>query len=345
MRVLRVLSLMLCSVLFLGTLSAAAASITLQWDANTEPDIAGYILEYGTTSGVYDNRVDVGRTTTATVSLNPGKYYFVVLAYSPGGTSDPSNELVVTVPGTNPVIAIDTPGDHATLTTAFEVGGWAADLGALSGTGVDGVLFYVFPSDGAAPGVFIGQGSYGWPRPDVGALFGSAFTNSGFHFTITGLGPGAYMLGVYARSTVTGAFNIVKTLHFTVSATALMSIDAPGAEATLTGDGFTVAGWAMDRSVESTSPSGTGVDALHVYAFPNPGSGQPAIFLGLATLGVARPDVGGIYGSRYGHSGYTLDVSRSAIGLAPGVYNIAVIAHSAVSNTFNNVAVIRVTLQ
>jgi hypothetical protein len=345
MRVLRVLSFAVCSLLILGILPAAAASVTLQWDANPEPDISGYIVQYGTRTGVYDNRVDVGRTTTATLSLNAGKYYFVVVAYSPGGTSGPSTEISATIGFSNPVLAIDTPAPGATLTSAFEVGGWAADFGAPAGTGVDALQFYVFPSDGAAPGVFIGQGSYGWSRPDVGAMFGSAFTNSGFHFTITGLGPGAYVLGAYARSTVTGAFSIVQTQHFTVSATALMSIDTPVAEATLTGSGFTVGGWAMDRSVQNTALSGTGVDALHVYAYPNPGSGQPAIFLGLATLGVARPDVGAVYGSRYGHSGYTIDISRSAAGLAPGVYNIAVIAHSAVSNTFNNVAVLRVTLQ
>jgi len=38
-------------------------------------------------------------------------------------------------------------------------------------------------------------------------------------------------------------------------------------------------------------------------------------------------------------------VSRAALGLAPGAYNIAVIAHSAVTGTFNNLAVVRVTLQ
>ena len=336
----------LCSLLLLGALPAAAATVTLQWDANAEPDVTGYIVQYGTRSRMYDTRIDVGNRTTATVSLTPGTYYIAVSAYSPGGTSDPSAEVSTTITGTsNPMLVIDTPAPAATLTSAFEVGGWAVDLGAGVGTGVDAVQFYVFPSDGAAPGVYIGQASYGWPRGDVGVLFGAPFTNSGYHFTITGLGPGAYLLGVYARSTVTGAFSIVRTQHFTVSATALMSVDAPGAEAAIAGDAFTVAGWAMDRSVEATGASGTGVDTLHVYAIPNPGSGQPAIFLGVAAIGVARPDVAAFYGARYGSAGYTLSVSRAAIGLAPGVYDIVAIAHSAVSGTFNNVALVRVTLQ
>ena len=217
-----------------------------------------------------------------------------------------SARITVTPPVSKPFISVDTPAAGATVTSAFEVGGWALDAGAPSGTGVDAVHFYVFPNDGASPGVFIGIGSYGLSRPDVGAIFGSRFTNSGYHFTITGLGPGAYLLGVYARSTVTGTFSIVRTLHFTVSATPLMSIDTPAAEATITTPTFNVAGWSIDRAVESTAQSGTGVDTLHVYAYPNPGSGQAPIFLGVATVGFARPDVAAVYGSRYANAGYTL---------------------------------------
>ena len=162
---------------------------------------------------------------------------------------------------------------------------------------------------------------------------------------MSGLGPGAYLLGVYARSTVTDSFTIVRTLHVTVSATTLMSIDLPSPEATIADAGFAVAGWAIDRSIEATSQSGTGVDALHVYAYPTPGRGAPPIFLGFARLGAARPDVAAAYGARYGDSGYELIVDRAALGLVPGVYNIAVHAHSTVSGTFTSVAVVRVTLQ
>jgi hypothetical protein len=335
------------AVLLLGFAgSAAAASITLQWDANTEPDITGYIVSYGTRSGVYDHQLDVGKTTTAVISLaSTGSYYFVVYAYSPQGMSDPSQEVSTAILPTNPFLAIDTPSPSATTTSAFEVGGWALDAGAGSGTGVDTVVFYVFPNAGAAPGVYIGQGSYGWSRADVGAIFGSRFTNSGYHFTITGLGPGAYLLGVYAHSTVTGSYSIVRTSPFNVSSTALMSIDVPGAEAVVTSPTFAVSGWSLDRQVESTAQAGTGVDMLHVYAYPSPGSGLPPIFLGVATTGIARPDLAAIFGPRYSAPGYTLQVGRAALGLAPGVYNIVVHSHSTVTGAFNNVALVRVTLQ
>src|SRR5207247_5511321 len=93
----------------------------------------------------------------------------------------------LTVTTSSPFIAVDTPQSGQVLTSAFEVGGWTLDAAAASGTGVDAVHFYVFPDDGASPGVFVGQGSYGSARGDVAAVFGSRFTNCGFHFTITGL--------------------------------------------------------------------------------------------------------------------------------------------------------------
>jgi hypothetical protein len=347
----RRVALLVCALVLVGSARiAAAATVTLQWDANTEPDISGYLVLYGTRSGVYDTRIDVGKTTAATLTINApatATYYFVVAAYSPGGTSDPSAEVLTTIYSStsNVLITVDAPAPNATLTSAFEIGGWALDLGAQSSSGVDAVQFYVFPNDGAAPGVFVGQGSYGSARADVGAAYGSQFTNSGYHFTITGLGPGKFMLGVYARSTVTGGFSAVKTQRFTVSSTALMSIDSPGPETTITAQTFSVSGWAIDRSVEATAIAGTGVDFLHVYAYPNPGSGQAPIFLGTATPGIARSDVAGFYGSRYVNCGYTLNVNRSAAGLAPGVYSIVVHAHSTAAGAFNNSAVVRVTLQ
>lgn len=274
---------------------------------------------------------------------------YTILAYAHNALTQQfdvvkSATIQLQAPVSQPFIAVDTPQPSQVVTSAFEIGGWALDSGAPTGSGVDAVHFYVFPNDGASPGVFMGSGSYGLSRPDVGAIFGSRFTDSGYHFTITGLGSGAYVLGVYARSTVTGSFSIVRTLRFTVSATALMSIDTPGAEATITTPTFGVSGWSIDRTVESTAQSGSGVDTLHVYAYPNPGSGQAPIFLGVATVGIARPDIGATFGSRYANAGYTLGIDRAALGLAPGVYNLVVHSHSTVTGSFNNVALVRVKL-
>jgi hypothetical protein len=74
---------------------------TLSWNPNSEADLAGYLVCYGTTSGVYDFTVDVGLTATPTpaVTLTSfqvyGLLFFVVKAYDnavPPNVSDPSNE-------------------------------------------------------------------------------------------------------------------------------------------------------------------------------------------------------------------------------------------------------------
>ncbi len=77
-------------------LLSAATVIRLAWDPNTEPDLAGYHLKYGTTSGIYQQTIDVGNVTSYDVrDLAANQtYYFVVLAYDlAGNESPPSNEV------------------------------------------------------------------------------------------------------------------------------------------------------------------------------------------------------------------------------------------------------------
>lgn len=61
----------------------AASALTLAWDPNGEPDLAGYKVYYGTQSGIYDFVVDVGNVTHFTVNdlERDTRYYFAVTAY------------------------------------------------------------------------------------------------------------------------------------------------------------------------------------------------------------------------------------------------------------------------
>jgi hypothetical protein len=73
----------------------------LAWDANVEPDIAGYRLYYGTVSGEYTEMVDVGTSTTASLPSLPvgATYFFAVTAYNADGLeSQFSNEASFTQP-------------------------------------------------------------------------------------------------------------------------------------------------------------------------------------------------------------------------------------------------------
>ena len=54
-------------ILLLCAARAESASLTLQWDSSTSSDIAGYLLSWGTRSGVYDHAMDVGNQTTQVV--------------------------------------------------------------------------------------------------------------------------------------------------------------------------------------------------------------------------------------------------------------------------------------
>jgi hypothetical protein len=78
-----------------------AASVTLAWDANSESDLGGYKIHYGTASKNYQYSVDVGKSTGCTISnLQEAKtYYFAATAYDTGNNeSDFSAELAYTIP-------------------------------------------------------------------------------------------------------------------------------------------------------------------------------------------------------------------------------------------------------
>jgi hypothetical protein len=108
----------------------AEKSVTLAWDPSPTPTVVGYTVQYGTNSGQYSEFLLLGIETTATVpELREGvTYYFVVTAHTEEGLeSDPSNELVYTVPdGTIPYLPptlslipdmiIDEDSGHQTVT-------------------------------------------------------------------------------------------------------------------------------------------------------------------------------------------------------------------------------------
>ena len=81
---------------------------------------------------------------------------------------------------------------------------------------------------------------------------------------------------------------------------------------------FIIGGWAIDPA----GTSNTGIDLVQVWAYPNPGSGEPAVFVGTAAYGGDRSDVAAAFGSQFRYSVYNL----RAAGLAPKTYMLAVFA-------------------
>jgi hypothetical protein len=234
-------------------------------------------------------------------------------------------------PAPQPAMTIDTPTTGA-VAEPFFLSGWALDRGSVSGTGIDAVHVWAYPSSGAPP-VFVGAAALGEQRDDVGTAFGSQFNSSGYCLTVAGLAAGTYTLVASAHSSVSGTFSTSRSVSLTVSPPSpLMSVDTPASGTQVSGS-FAIAGWAIDRA----AVTGPGVDAVHVWAFPV--SGSSPVFLGEASYAGARPDVGAAFGAQFTNSAYYLGAQ-----LPSGTYDIAVYAHSAVSATFNQYRAFRVTV-
>ncbi|HWW83918.1 MAG TPA: LamG-like jellyroll fold domain-containing protein, partial [Vicinamibacterales bacterium] len=146
--------------------------VTATWNANAESDIAGYVLSYGTQSGVYSTSVDVGNVTGWQGAVTSGvRYYFAVKAYNtslqyspyspevvfdvPTGSAMPSvtvsanqtsaakpavslsvaasNTVVAPAPIIDPALAAFWPLDDGVGTTAFDASGGGRNGTLLSG--------------------------------------------------------------------------------------------------------------------------------------------------------------------------------------------------------------------
>jgi hypothetical protein len=70
--------------------------ITLAWDFNTEPDVAGYKLYFGNSSQNYTQVIDVGMTDQFTIKdlIEGTVFFFALTAYNQKGVeSSFSNEV------------------------------------------------------------------------------------------------------------------------------------------------------------------------------------------------------------------------------------------------------------
>ncbi len=116
-------------ILVCSAFEVEAAVVTLAWDLSSSPDIAGYRLYSGTTSGVYSQTSELGNATSTLVSnLVTGKtYFFVVTAYNTMSVeSAPSNEVSYLAPPTTGPAQMVSPAPGSTFTSSSVTLNWSA---------------------------------------------------------------------------------------------------------------------------------------------------------------------------------------------------------------------------
>jgi hypothetical protein len=149
----------------------------------------------------------------------------------------------------DPRMVLEAPIHGAVTGQPIVFGGWAVDLGAASGTGIDAVDIHAINSAGTY--FPLGRAATG-ARPDVAGAFGEQFRQSGFGLSAGGLAPGEYTILAIAHSTVTHTWSQSRTATITIpTPDVVRSIDTPGANQTVS-QPFGVTGW---RSIARTRRS------------------------------------------------------------------------------------------
>ena len=90
-----------------------------------------------------------------------------------------------------------------------------SDLGATEGTGVTTLHAWAYPASVARRSSSAPR-AYGGARPDVAAVHGDQFTDSGFGLIAQGLPTGDYDLALFAWSTETMGFIAPSVVRVTV---------------------------------------------------------------------------------------------------------------------------------
>ena len=103
--------IVVCLIIGIIASNALAAQATLAWDPNTESDLAGYRVHYGTASGSYTVHTDVHNVTSYTMTgLTAGQtYYFAATAYDASGNESGYSNPVSYAVATAAIQAPDAP--------------------------------------------------------------------------------------------------------------------------------------------------------------------------------------------------------------------------------------------
>jgi Bacterial Ig domain len=263
---------------------------------------------------------NVGFTYQLNSPLSPGIHTIAVSAADTDATPDAGSagaSINVVSTSAPPSAWIDTPVTGTTLSGTAAITGWALDNSAIVGTAIQSVQVKV-------DGTIVGNAFYGIPRQDVCTSFPgrAGCPNVGYTFALNTsvFSPGNHTIAVSATDTDgnpdVGSATITALF---VGTAPTVHIDVPSNGSTISGTGITVSGWAID----SSTMAGSAINSSSVQV------NVDGKAVGLATYGVARPDVCNSFPSRPGcpNVGFTFQLNTSA--LASGTHTITVSATDA----------------
>ncbi len=162
-----------------------ARQIAISWNANTEPELGGYLLYYGLASRAYTSTIDVGNQTSYVLNVDDANtYYIAVTAYNINKTleSSFSNE-VNTSSGSVSLAFQESPSEGSYESGVGLIRGWVCNASVVE-VEIDG-------------GERL-RAAYGTRRADTASVCGTTDTGYGLTYNWNLLGDGIHTLRVLA---------------------------------------------------------------------------------------------------------------------------------------------------
>jgi hypothetical protein len=303
--------------------SHAVQSVTVFVDS-TQVGTATYGTARQDVCNNYPGRLgcpNVGWTYSLNVNaLTAGSHVLKVVATDSAGNSTSSQlNFTAVIPQVVPYVVIDAPPPNATLSGTVAMSGWALENNTVAGPyAVQSVTVLV-------DGTQVGTATYGTARVDVcnnypGRL-GCPNVGWTYSLNVNSLTSGSHVLKVVATDSAGNSGS--SQLNFTAMVTQIpyVTIDAPGANATLSGTA-SLSGWAL----ESNTVAGP-------YAVASVTVFVDGTQIGTATYGTARMDVCNNYPGRLGCPNVGWTYSLNVNTLTSGAHVLKIVATDSAGNS------------